>query len=148
MKSKLEKKTEKLLLKAQNAYSKLSDYPEHHSEKTVLEIWIFNVCCLLLKEHDEKLIELVLSDLINGIHSCDTSGMDIEDIANHVFFRTKFYQEIFKSILQNPVEYDLKPLYCAWFRYPFTDVQYAVAEPADPRKFRLAVSNMMDWLYR
>ena len=134
--------------RAQDALYKLSRYSERPSELGVFEAWIFNVCCLLLKESDEELIENVLADLINGIHSCDSSGMDIERIADQVVARAKFYPEILKTMLQDPVEYDLKPLYCAWYRYPFTDVQYAVAEPNNRDQFRLMIARMMNKLMR
>lgn len=146
MGKKLEKKVKGILQKSQKAFKIMLDYDEEPSEFSEYEIWIFSVYIQLLMEEDKELVDLAILHLINGIYKCNESNLELNDVVKHVEERLEYYPETVQSIEDNPDEYDLKPLYCAWYRYPFTDVHYASADPKYPDIFRRKIYEVISML--
>lgn len=146
--SNLKEKEAKKLLNIAFKYSlKFSKYPEKLSSDGIAETIIFNVCCLLHKVHEPELIETVLIALIQFIAKDKKQPRNIHEVAAHITMRTNDYSEVFKSIISNPVGFDLNPLYCDFFRHPFTDVHYSPAAPKYPEMFRDVVCHIVAGMY-
>ena len=137
------KKAIKILKRAMRSTYRMTGYKESLPDEGIAEVLIFNVCCGLFYERDEDVMEDTLITLIRYISNDRKSEFSIDDVATHVSRRVGFYKGIIESILENPSGYDLKPLYGAWYRSPFTDINYFVGEPKDATEFRWRIEKMM-----
>ena len=114
----------------------MAKYPEALSDKGIAEVLIFCVCCALNEENDNDLVEAVLTLLIWYISNDTKLNISVHQEAGIVAMRSVDYSNIILEIKNNPGEFNLNPLYCDFFRYPFTDVHYAVTGPKYPVLFR------------
>ena len=118
------------------AAGKMSAYPEELSDKGLAELLIFCVDAGLLTEFDEDVISMTLSSLIHFLSNNSGLGLTESDMKEHILERSKYFTKILIGIVKDPETFDLKPIYCAFFRYPLTNVKYAPAEPMIPDLFR------------
>lgn len=141
-----EREAERILNRCIEVSYEITHYQEELSRDGMAEVLIFCICVALYRENNPQVIEDVLIMLIRFIAEDNDVPRDIDEIANHVTMRTGDYASIIKDIARNLSSFDLKPLYCAFYRYPLTDVHWAVAEPEYPEGFREIVLKILDML--
>lgn len=141
-----ESEAESILNRCIEASYEITHYHEELSRDGMAEVLIFCVCVALHRKKDPQVIEDVLIMLIRFIAEDNVAPKDIDLIAKHVTMRTEDYAIIIKDIARNLSSFDLKPLYCAFYRYPLTDVHLAVAEPEYAENFRRIVLKILDML--
>ena len=141
-----ESEAERILNRCIEASYEITHYHEELSRDGMAEVLIFCICVALHREKNAQVIEDVLIMLIRFIAEDSDEPKDIDMIAKHVTMRTEDYATIIKDIARNPSSFDLKPLYCAFYRYPLTDVHWAVAEPKYAENFRGVVLKILDML--
>lgn len=140
-----ESEVERIINRCVEASYEITHYHEELSRDGVAEVLIFCICVALHREKNAQVIEDVLIMLIRFIAEDYDASKDIDVIAKHITMRTD-YAIIIKEIARNPSSFDLKPLYCAFYRYPLTDVHLAVSEPEYAENFRRIVLKILDML--
>lgn len=133
-----------VIRKCKQATLLLTQYEESLPDRGIAEALIFNTYIALTVEKSKETIENILVLLIQYLSTYSDDRFEINKVAKHVTERMAYYGEIWESIVQDPDNYDLKPLYCAFYRFPFTDIHYAAAEPKNPNSFRDIVSRMIE----
>ena len=143
---KKESKAERIFSRCIEVSYEMAHYHEKLSRDGMAEVLIFCICFALHKERASHVIEDVLIMLIRFIAEDNDEPRDVDVIAKHLAMRTKDYATIINDIARNPYSFDLKPLYCAFYRYPLTEVHLAVAEPESAESFRRIVLKILDML--
>ncbi len=143
---KKESEAERILNRCIEVSYEITHCHEELSRDGIAEVLIFCICVALHRKKDPQVIEDVLIMLIRFIAEDNDVPKDIDMIAKHITMRTEDYATIIKDIARNPASFDLNPLYCAFYRYPLTDVHLAVAEPKNAESFRVTVLKILDML--
>lgn len=138
--------SKKILNRCKKATLQMSKYPEVLTDEGIAEVLIFCVCYVLNEENDKCLMERVLTLLIWYISDDIKLNRSVLQVAKIVAMRSIDYPLIIQEIKDNPEEFDLNSLYCDMFRYPFTDVHYAVAGPKYPKLFRNVILKLLSRL--
>lgn len=133
----------KIIKQCKRASLLMTEYHERLSREGIAEVLIFCTCNVLSKERDLELIEDTLIALIQYISTDRQLNRNIDDIAAHIVMRSRDYPNLIYEILKSPATFDLKPIYCSFYRFPFTDVHFAIADPLFPQEFRASVLSVM-----
>ena len=133
------KKAAAIMEKAMKASGAMTRYPEELSDKGLAELLIFSVAAGLYEESDKDVIFMTLGSLINFISADSELGISEEEVRKHVLDRIKYFTELLFDIAKDPQNFDLKPIYCALYRSPMTDIKYAPVEPEFPDQYRKSI---------
>lgn len=137
------KKAAAIMEKAMKASEAMAKYPEELSDKGLAELLIFSVAASLYMESDEDVIFMTLGSLIIFISADSELCMSKEEVQKHVLERIPYFTGLLSDIAKDPQNFDVKPIYCALYRSPMTDVKYAPVSPKEPDVFVKIVREMI-----
>lgn len=143
MNEEAKKRAEEIMTMAIAAAGKMTAYPEELSDEGLAELLIFCANAGLLTESDKDVVLITLSGLINFLSIDSGLKQTKEEIQEHVLGRSKYFTVLLMNIVKEANSFDPKPLYCALFRSPMTDVKYAAVEPKESELFKKIVKDII-----
>ena len=56
-----------------------------------------------------------------------------------------YYEKMIEEVVMSPETFDLRSLYCSFYRYLFTDVHYAAIDSKEPEQFKSVVCSIVEY---
>lgn len=140
------RKAKHILNRAKKASRKVAAYSEALSEDGFAELLLFCVVVELVNEDDMLVKQLAVSALYSFLSVDSSISLSGKMLQKHILERSEYFLGLIQDIVADPDGFDTRPLYCALYIYPLSDIKYYYSIPQEEDTFRNLIVNIIERL--